>query len=61
MKKILLTTVAVFATGALAMEAVKMYMKANVDYNFSSLSLDSKLADGKEGCLFTNTKSSNIN
>ena len=48
MKKILLTTVAAFATGALAMEAVKMYMKANVGYNFSSPSLNAKFADGKE-------------
>ena len=61
MKKILLTTVAVaaFATGASAMEAGKMYMKANVGYNMSSPSLDSKLADGKTGGLFQNTKSSN--
>ena len=61
MKKILLTTVAVaaFATGASAMEAGKMYMKANVGYNMSSPSLDSKLADGKTDGLFQNTKSSN--
>ena len=58
MKKILLTTVAVaaFATGASAMEAGKMYMKANVGYNFSSPSLDAKLADGKSTALFTDTK-----
>ena len=60
MKKILLTTVAVaaFATSASAMEAGKMYMKANVGYNFSSPSLDAKLADGKNTALFTDTKSS---
>jgi opacity protein-like surface antigen len=61
MKKILLTTVAVaaFATGASAMEAGKMYMKSNVGYNFSSPSLDAKLAGSTANGLFTNTKSSN--
>ena len=62
MKKILLTTVAVaaLAPSVLAMEAGKMYMRADIGYNMSSPSLNKKLADGKDtGVLFKGTKSSN--
>ena len=63
MKKILLTTVAVaaFATGASAMEAGKMYMRADLGYNMSSPSLKEKIAKGKDdtSAFLQKTKKSN--
>jgi len=62
MKKILLTTVAVaaFAQGASALEAGKMYVRADLGYNFSSPKLNDKIANGKDtGALLKGTKQSN--
>jgi opacity protein-like surface antigen len=63
MKKILLTTIAVaaFAQGASALEAGKMYMRADLGYNFSSPKLGDKIATGKDNAtgIFTNTSQSN--
>ena len=62
MKKILLTTVAVaaFAQGASALEAGKMYARADLGYNFSSPKLGDKIANGKDtGALLKGTKQSN--
>ena len=63
MKKILLTTVAVaaFAQGASALEAGKMYVRADLGYNFSSPKLNDKIAKGKDDttALFQKTTQSN--
>ena len=63
MKKILLTTVAVaaFAQGASALEAGKMYVRADLGYNFSSPKLNDKIAKGKDDttALFQKTSQSN--
>ncbi|WHA04318.1 outer membrane beta-barrel protein [Candidatus Bandiella numerosa] len=62
MKKILLTTVAVaaFAQGASALEAGKMYVRADLGYNFSSPKLNEKIANGKDtGAALKGTKQSN--
>ncbi|WP_236870441.1 outer membrane beta-barrel protein [Candidatus Bandiella numerosa] len=63
MKKILLTTVAVaaFAQGASALEAGKMYVRADLGYNFSSPKLNEKIAKGKDDttALFQKTSQSN--
>jgi len=63
MKKILLTTVAVaaFAQGASALEAGKMYVRADLGYNFSSPKLNDKIAKGKDDttALFEKTSQSN--
>jgi len=63
MKKILLTTVAVaaFAQGASALEAGKMYVRADLGYNFSSPKLNDKIAKGKDDttAIFQKTSQSN--
>jgi len=63
MKKILLTTVAVaaFAQGASALEAGKMYVRADLGYNFSSPKLNDKITKGKDDttALFEKTSQSN--
>ena len=62
MKKILLTTIAVaaFAQGASALEAGKMYMRADLGYNFSSPKLGDKVANGTDtDSIFKATKKSN--
>ncbi len=63
MKKILLTTIAVaaFAQGASALEAGKMYMRADLGYNFSSPKLGDKIATGKDKTdgIFQKTSQSN--
>ena len=62
MKKILLTTIAVaaFAQGASALEAGKMYMRADLGYNFSSPKLGDEIANGKDtGAILKGTKASN--
>jgi len=63
MKKILLTTVAVaaFAQGASALEAGKMYVRADLGYNFSSPKLNDKIAKGKDDttAIFQKTTQSN--
>jgi opacity protein-like surface antigen len=62
MKKILLTTVAVaaFTQGASALEAGKMYVRADLGYNFSSPKLNDKIANGKDtGAVLKGTKQSN--
>jgi opacity protein-like surface antigen len=63
MKKILLTTIAVaaFAQGASALEVGKMYMRADLGYNFSSPKLGDKVAAGKDKTdeIFQKTSQSN--
>ena len=63
MKKILLTTIAVaaIAQGASALEAGKMYMRADLGYNFSSPKLGDKIATGKDKTdgIFQKTSQSN--
>lgn len=63
MKKILLTTIAVaaFAQGASALETGKMYMRADLGYNFSSPKLGDKIATGKDinDGIFQKTSQSN--
>lgn len=63
MKKILLTSVAVaaLASSVSALEAGKMYMKADLGYNLLSSKLGDKIANGKDdaSASFKNTKQGN--
>jgi opacity protein-like surface antigen len=64
MKKILLTTVAfaAFTSSASALEAGKMYMKADLGSNLSKIKFGEKFANGKDddGAVVKNTKQSNV-